>query len=220
MTEIEAAVISFTSTRRHAAHRFFGMGFALGRLQVEPGEPGANAISGRFMHTWGRVLAHFRCVCGREEIFQMRFDCLPMLSTENLFESLAGLGSLSREHLLADGYSVQQIDEMEARLADYSARYLVPAGPAGWHDRKNRMPPVPGLAEDFALRLLRDGGYVRLPERPKPLKFLQRHGDEIARLLRDPSVQAMSREVRAPAALDPDGGVHLPRSVLYDSSVV
>jgi hypothetical protein len=93
-----------------AARRFFGMGFTLDRVQFDDGG-----------YIW-RYEAHFRCVCGRREAVgvavspEMLADAPYLLDDLNLFRVLDRKGAMSREHLLNDGYTPAEIDDMERRV--------------------------------------------------------------------------------------------------------
>jgi hypothetical protein len=195
--EHEGRTLAVTRTNNFSAHRFFGMGFAIGPVDFVWSSARASLL----------LRAGFECICGRREFFQAMVRDDAEIGRLNVFEELKRLGSLSRGHLLADGYSAAQIDDMEARFE----RYMLEAGfrphvprsygqqdhpawadvresPAAWVYGPGGMPPVPGLAEDFALQLLRSGTYVRLPKRPEPLKLVQGDWAQISRAFRDTDV--------------------------------
>jgi hypothetical protein len=107
--EDESRILAVTRTDNMAAHRFFGMGFALFEVKFV-WSVGHGAIMLR---------AGFKCVCGRVEYFQTIIRDDDELDRLNIFVALQGLGSLSRGHLLEDGYTAPEIDAMEARYESY-----------------------------------------------------------------------------------------------------
>ena len=65
----------------------------------------------------------FRCVCGTREILEMPVPPLPTPQTLDLVRYLRVGGSFSREHLLRDGYSSEQIYEFERKAAEFDAKH-------------------------------------------------------------------------------------------------
>jgi hypothetical protein len=97
-----------------AAKRFYGMGFSLERFDLIEDED----------YDYMRVRGRFVCVCGRREQIQGIFakdlleheELVEHVAQEyNIYRMLQRAGSMSRDHLLKDGYTPEQIDDMEAR---------------------------------------------------------------------------------------------------------
>lgn len=97
-----------SGTAGPGAKRFIGMGFTMLRLEVTE--------IGREWGSFVELYCEFKCLCGRSE----RFMHLAMEQNVrdgyvNAYELLHQSGATSREHLLIDGYTAEQVDAMEER---------------------------------------------------------------------------------------------------------
>lgn len=92
------------------------MGFHFTRIEVRPmaGILGNGALMLR---------AVFTCVCGRQETFTSTFpEDTPtgyLIEHADVARELRRAGSFSRDHLLSDGYTPEQIDEIERKGEDF-----------------------------------------------------------------------------------------------------
>lgn len=75
-----------------------------------------------------RLDAPFSCVCGRRErLVSILRPTMPKSVLTDLLDPVAtlwGVGAFSREHLLADGYTSEQIDEFERRAAEFDKAFV------------------------------------------------------------------------------------------------
>lgn len=114
------------------AERFLGMGFTLGDVKMGVDE----TRSFRCLSEDVKLIdACFRCVCGRTEYFQ---GIVFPEEQPSIYELFARAGALSRDHLLGDGYTEEQINDMELRLEVYR-----------WRKAKGEDTNRPVRAEDF-----------------------------------------------------------------------
>lgn len=116
---------SSTLWRRRAE----AMGFSFGQVEVmlHPGRFESVIIRGSF-----------KCVCGSTEwysfavdtIFEMMRDMGAAVALFDPAARLAKFGSFSRKHLLSDGYTESQVDEIIRKGEEFDrAEARVPAGP-------------------------------------------------------------------------------------------
>jgi hypothetical protein len=111
--DMQAFKDRFLDQNNPSATRFYGMGFKLGRVDIG--------------NDYGciRVRAEFICVCGQREAFsvsmsaEMARDPWAPSFMLNFYEALDKNGSMSRKHLLEDGYTPEEVDDMERRLEEY-----------------------------------------------------------------------------------------------------
>lgn len=105
----DAQLDALTNLDTAGAQRFIGMGFRLFDV-VKSYELSRDADF---------VQARFVCVCGRTEFWNQLVVPDAPLELQNIYDAIVGFGSTGRDHLLEDGYSEQQIAEMEARLREF-----------------------------------------------------------------------------------------------------
>ena len=118
-----------TETKTPARLRAEAMGFTFGNLEI-------------VSCCWGieyLFRGTFTCVCGRTEYFKFTFRREEVEYVIDWCELIERGGSFSREHLLADGYSEDEVDAMMARalavdLTDAQMRENQP--PSRTHHRK------------------------------------------------------------------------------------
>lgn len=96
-----------------SALKFWAMGFVLHEVENIPNEDTDSIV----------VMGHFSCVCGKREYLAYRVSAEELASTRcdqvlNAYFFLERSGSMSREHLLNDGYAAAKVDEMLARGRD------------------------------------------------------------------------------------------------------
>lgn len=115
---------NLTYERRRAEH----MGFKFSAVELVP-----------TLYGW-RMAGSFTCICGREEYYRIavpedpkgQYDLDPALW-------LRGYGSFDRKHLLADGYSEEEVSRIEGLGREF--------------DRANGLPkifePWPGAAWEY-----------------------------------------------------------------------
>lgn len=104
---------AFDRTTR-AALRFFAMGFT----------PTAQRFDDEHHYGGARLILSFRCVCGREEHFMVTVnDVRELRHVRNIYEEIERSGATSREHLLADGYTVEQVNAILARGEKFDQMY-------------------------------------------------------------------------------------------------
>lgn len=91
------------------------MGFVFHKIEVVASPYGSGYLLG----------GNFRCVCGTEESFRFAIDEALLLSSQlplELLDSawhLRRAGSFSKQHLLADGYSPEAVDEIIRKGLEY-----------------------------------------------------------------------------------------------------
>lgn len=97
--------------------RFFGMGFKLKSKLTMPYNNSSFSSPDNFV----MVRIVFVCICGREEQFQGIYlrEAINR-GFVNIFDELMRNGALSRNHLLADGYTEKEVDAMERRLEEFA----------------------------------------------------------------------------------------------------
>ncbi len=108
LKELEAIANTPSRERRRAE----AMGFKFGHCQVVV-DPSAFGY---------RIGGRFTCACGNEEFYNIVIDKLLVEADMRVLEqaidparNLRALGSFGRKHLLADGYTPEQVDEMMAK---------------------------------------------------------------------------------------------------------
>ena len=97
------------------------------------GKPTIKRFEGHGLPMWTLRVA-FTCVCGREEVFQNNAFDLQQLWYLNVPLWLLKNGSFSREHLVRDGYTEEEILEIERKGEEFDRivmDHLVVAGMRG-----------------------------------------------------------------------------------------
>lgn len=111
-------------TDNASADRFIGMGFRLDGVQLYNRDFDMRKV----------IRVRFICLCGRTEMLEQIIDDYQFARVPvsviaerfNVYRLVEQAGSLSRKHLLDDGYTESQIGEMELRLAKYMEDREVP----------------------------------------------------------------------------------------------
>lgn len=111
MAELHALANRMTYHRAKAE----AMGFKFDRIEVRGAQQGASdSLYGDI-----ELRAVFTCICGRQEQFRsLLHTSMPgafLRQKMNVAAELWRLGSFSRGHLLSDGYTPEQCDEIEAK---------------------------------------------------------------------------------------------------------
>ena len=109
-------IIDFANSKTPSRLRAEAMGFTFSPVDVI------------YDSLWGetKIRGRFQCVCGRTEAYDFIVDLHfldQMLWHRELdvARRLQSLGSFSRPHLLEDGYTEEQVEEIERRGADWDA---------------------------------------------------------------------------------------------------
>lgn len=121
-TSGDPRIDALTRTDTSGAHRFLGMGFRLYDVQFDE-DIFTNST---------RVRARFTCVCGRTEYWNQIIEEHAALEWQNIYDAIVRFGSTDRGHLLDDGYTEAQIEDMERRVAAFEMTADIAR--RAWHD--------------------------------------------------------------------------------------
>jgi hypothetical protein len=110
-------------TDNASAARFVGMGFRMVRTTLQETKRGEMDYGSGDMTAFHTISlrSEIECVCGRRETFTLQaLRTALFCGAINIYQEIERAGALERSHLVGeDGYTHQQVDEMESRLKEF-----------------------------------------------------------------------------------------------------